>query len=166
MTVDRKEPIMTTPTVAPELDVETHRALGAGLFNRTWELLETPDRSPAQDDEMIHTTHASRYHWGHVGEPVRLARGEWQCSRVYATLGRAEPAIWHADRCLALLETAGDGVEDWDRPSAYEALARAHAVAGDRAASDRWKATAAEALASIADDEDRRLIEQDLASIP
>ena len=161
-----KEPIVSTPPKPPALDPETRRGLAVGLFNRTWELIETPDRSPAQDDEMIHAAHASRYHWGEVGEPVRLARGEWQCARVYSTLGRAEPALWHANRCLAILEANEGGLEDWDLPAAYEALARASAVAGDVAARDGWVARAQEALAKVADPEDRRIVEADLATIP
>ena len=47
---------------------------------------------------MIHAAHASRYHWSQVGEPVNVAHGEWQCSHVYAALGRAEPALHHARR--------------------------------------------------------------------
>ncbi len=87
--VERKEPIVSTPPGPPELDQATRRALAVGLFNHTWTLLETHPRTPAQDDEMIHAAHASRYHWGEVADDVHLARGEWQCSRVYAVLGRA-----------------------------------------------------------------------------
>ncbi len=164
--VDKKESIMSAPTRAPELDVATHRALGAGLFNRAWELMEIPDRTPEQDDELIHTAHASRYHWTFVGEPARLARGEWQCARVYSTLGRGEPALWHAGRCLAILEAHGGGMDDWDLPAAYEGLARANAVAGDDAARDEWAARARAALDGIADPEDRNVIEHDLATLP
>ena len=157
---------MSTPPKPPELDAETHRALGVGLFNRAWELMETADRTPEQDDELIHTAHASRYHWMFAGEPVRLARGEWQCARVYSTLGRGEPALWHARRCLAILEANGGGLDDWDIPTAYEALARASAVAGDVAARDEWAAKSRAALAGIADPDDRGVIEQDLATLP
>jgi DNA-binding transcriptional MerR regulator len=164
--VSSEETLVSTPPKPPSLDPETRRALAAGLFNRTWELLEKADRTPAQDDEMIHTAHASRYHWGEIGEPVRLARGEWQCARVYSTLGRAEPALWHANRCLAILEANRDSVEDWDLPAAYEGLARAAAVAGDGAARDTWVARATEELSSISDPDDRHIIEGDLATIP
>ena len=160
---------MTTTTAATdtmELDSATRRKLAADLFNHTWTLLEKPDRTPAEDDEMIHSAHASRYHWGEVGvgEQVNLARGEWQCSRVYAVLGRAEPALWHARRCVAINEAGGHA--DWDIASAYEAMARAYLTAGDLTEMAAWKAKATAALDGIADTDDRDLIEGDLATLP
>ena len=53
---------------------------------------------------MIHSAHATRCHWGKVGTAANRARGEWQVSRVCATLGGAEPALYHARRCLADVE--------------------------------------------------------------
>ena len=100
-------------------------------------------------------------------ETVNLARGEWQCSRVYAVLGRGEPALWHARRCLAYAEAAAaDGTaEDWDVASAYETLARASAVSGDPLAAADWKARAVAALEAVADPADREVIEGDLATL-
>ena len=166
---DTKEVIpMTTPTTdaLTDLDAATHRALGVALYNHVWTLLETADRTPAQVDEMIHSAHASRFHWSRAegSEPVNLARGEWQCSRVYAVLGRGEPALWHARRCLAINEDNGSA--DWDIASAYEAMARATLVAGDAAAAADWKAKATAALDGIADQDDRDIIEGDLATLP
>ena len=163
--ITKGEPIVSRPPVAPELDAASRRALAVGLFNYTWTLLENPDRSPAQDDEMLHAAHASRYHWGEIGEPVNLARGEWQVSRVYAVLARAEPALYHARRCVDLNESIPER-EDWELGSAYEAMARAHAVAGDTAGRDEWRAKAEAELGRIADDEDRRILEGDLATLP
>jgi DNA-binding transcriptional MerR regulator len=164
--ISKGDPIVSRPLVAPELDKATRRALAVGLFNYTWTLLETSNRSREQDDEMIHAAHASRYHWGEVGEAVNLARGEWQVSRVYATLGRAEPALYHARRCVEINEANEHGREDWDLGSAYEAMARACAVAGDHAARDEWRERARAELPKMADAEDRRIIEHDLATIP
>jgi hypothetical protein len=73
-----------------------HRRLAVELFNHVWTLLELASRTPEQDDELVHAAHASRWHWSKAGTTVNLARGEWQISRVYAVLGRAEPALWHA----------------------------------------------------------------------
>ena len=159
--IDHEEPLMTAPS-AP-VDVADRRQLAVDLFNHVWTLLERSDRLPLEDDEMIHAAHASRYHWGEVGEPVNLDRGEWQCSRVYAVLGRAEPALWHANRCLALCEEHGIG--DWDLAFAHEAVARARRVAGDDAGAEASIARARELAADIAEVEDRELLLSDLATI-
>ena len=147
------------------LDPATHRALGAALFNHVWTLLEKADRTPADIDEMIHAVHASRFHWSRAegAEPANHARGEWQCSRVYAVIGRAEPAVWHATRCRDILES--NGIADFDIAAAYEALARAHAVAGDMSAATEWKSKAIAALDRIADPDDREIIAGDIATL-
>jgi hypothetical protein len=144
---------------------EERRQLAVDLFNHAWTLLRLPERTPEQDDELIHAAHASRHHWGEVGTPANLARGEWQLARVYATLGRAEPALHHARRCLALCEANPDAIEDWDLPFAYEALARAQLVAGDAEGAARSVERARELGARIADPEDRELLEADLGTL-
>src|SRR3970040_2975415 len=101
---------MSGPPMPPELDPATQRQLAAGLYNFTWTLLERADRTAADTDLMIHAAHASRLHWEAIGLPVNRARGEWLCARVYSVLGRGEPAVWHARRCLEILEVGGDGI--------------------------------------------------------
>ncbi len=157
---------MGQPSMPPDLDSATHRKLGVGLYNFTWTLMEKPDRTVEETDLMIHGAHASRYHWEMVGVASNRSRGEWLCSRVYAVLGRGEPALWHAQRCLEIVESGGEGFEDWDRGSALEAVARAYAVAGNRAESDRYRTMSAAELPKIAEADDREVIEKDLASIP
>ena len=151
------------PTV---LDPAQHRGEGVALFNAVWEMLDLPDRTAAQDDQMVHAAHASRWHWSQAGELTgdqQLAVGEWQCSRVYSMLGRGEPAVHHAKACLAICEASGLG--DWVVAAAYEALARATAVAGDAGEAKTWLARARTASAAIADPEDREVIDGDLAEL-
>ncbi len=146
--------------------VEQRRVLASDLFNRVWELLEQAERSREEDDEMLHGAHASRALWAGVGTVANLSRGEWQCSRVYAVLGRPEPALWHARRCLELCEQAPPGtLAEFDLPFAFEALARAGAVAGDRAAALSWLERGADAAVRIADADDRELVATDLRDI-
>jgi len=152
------------PRTDPGLDAATHRQVGIALFNHTWTLLELDSRTREQVDEMIHSAHASAYHWMQVGTAANRARSEWQCSRVYAVVGRAEPAIWHGRRCLEICER--EGIGDWDLGFAYESLARAHAVAGDAAESRRWLEQARSAAAEIAEDGNRQLLLADLETIP
>jgi hypothetical protein len=140
----------------------TDRLLAATLFNQVWELIEQPDRTRDDDDRMLHMAHASRHHWGAVGTVANVARGEWQCSRVYAVLRRPEPCLHHAQRMLDLC-TEND-IKDWDLAFAHEAIARAYAIAGDAQAAKREidKALAVD----IAADDDRALLLADLETIP
>ena len=141
--------------------IDPHRTLAVDLFNYTWSLLDRKKRSREEDDAMLHAAHASRFHWGKVGKPVNLARGEWQVSRVYAVLRRAEPALHHAKRCLDLCRKHKLG--DFDLAYAYEALARASAVDGPRKDVDRYLKLARKA--PIAKKEDREFFEKDLATV-
>jgi DNA-binding transcriptional MerR regulator len=161
--LDGKETIMGTHAQA--LDAETHKRLGIDLFNKTWTLLEKDGRTREEDDELLHCAHASAYHWLQVGTQANRARSEWQCSRVNAVLGRPEAAVAHAGRCLELVEGAPEQMEPFDLPAAYEALARAHLVAGNTAEAKRYRELGLAATAEIDDEDDRRIMETDFATI-
>ena len=145
------------------LPSDTQRQLAKDLFNHVWTLLEKASRTAAESDEMLHAAHASRHHWGVVGDAVNLARGEWQVSRVYAVLGRPEPALHHARRCLELCEEHGIG--DFDLAFAHEAMARAYGVAGEAAGRDRHLALARAAGEGISEPGDRDWLNQNLGTI-
>jgi hypothetical protein len=142
------------------LDPHLQRTAAVDLFNYAWTLLEKPDRSVRDDDLMIDAAHASRFLWEDVGEPVNHARGEWQISRVYAVIERSEPALYHARRCLEICEEHDIG--DFDLAYAYEALARAHAVAGEDDEAALYLERAQEAGENIADKENREHFMHDL----
>jgi hypothetical protein len=146
---------------AESLQPEEHRRLGIDLYNRTWTLMDSPG------DEMLHCAHASAYHWMRSGgTTANRARSEWLCSRVYALLGRSEAALQHARRCIELVESAPGEMEDWDLAAAHEALARAHLAAGEIDEARRHLELAREETAKIAEEDDRKHVEADLASLP
>ena len=148
-----------------EMDVTTlHRKFAVDCFNGTWGLLDKPDRTPAEEAAMVHMAHASRYHWGQIGTPLEFARGDWQISRVYATLGLGETALRYAKSSLDLCHAHGYG--DFDLAFAYEALARACAVMGDRSRRDEYLLLANEAGHAIAEEEDRTYFFNELKTIP
>jgi hypothetical protein len=150
---------MTEPKTGIDVD---HRRLGVELYNYTWTLLQRENRARGDDDEMLNGTYASAYHWSRAADagPENAARSQWQISRVNAVLGRGEAAVYHAERCLELCTL--NGIGDWDLGSAYEALARAHRLAGNDAEYRRNLELGREALAQIADAEDREHIADDL----
>ena len=145
------------------MDTEVQRTLAADLFNYCWTLIEKEDRTERETDRMIDAAHASRFFWEPIGEPVHHARGEWQISRAYAVAGRPDSALYHAQRSLAICEAHGIG--DFDLGYAYEAIARAHSVAGDKGMAAEWAAKAHKAADDIADPDDRELLLSDLAEV-
>jgi len=147
---------------APTTMEQFHLECAKSLFNRVWELMDKSRRTVEENDEMVHAAHASRYHWSQVGEPVNLARGEWQVSRVHAILGRPA-AVHHARRCLELCKK--HGLSDFDHAAAYEAMARAAAVVGDSQESQRYLTLGFEAAEKITDVDDRKLVTDDLQSL-
>ena len=145
------------------LDPQTERQLATDLFNHVWRLLDLDERTPEQDDDLIHSAHASRWHWGRVGSAQHWAIGEWQCSRVNAVLGRGEAALGHARRCLDLTER--HPMDDFVAASAHEALARAYVVLGDVETARAERNLAYGLALELEDDDDRAVIEADLATL-
>jgi hypothetical protein len=142
---------------------ELERGIAVDCFNGTWSLLDKSDRTADEDARMLHMAHTSVFHWGNVGTPVNAVRGEWQCSRVYAVLGRAEPALYHAQRALDIC-TRND-IGGFDLAFCCEALARAHSVAGDLDQAADWVRKARALADDITDAEDRDLLLADLQTV-
>ncbi len=136
-----------------------HRQLGVDLFNATWDLIDSRE----DDDLMLHTAHASAYHWSQAPEcrPENRARSHWLVSRVSALAGLPDAARFHAEACLYWCDE--HGLQDWDRAFAHEALARAARIAGDDGAV-AYHVEQARAV-PIADDDDRELLDRDLGTI-
>jgi len=160
---DERGVIMALTQPSPP-NVTDERELARTLFNNTWTLIEKESRSADEDERMIHMAHASRFHWENVGDDQNRAIGEWQCSRVYATLGRAEPALYHARRCLNYADRPG--AETWLIASAYEGLARAQAVAGDLEAARDSRSQAIALAETVSDPEDRKIVTADIDTLP
>jgi hypothetical protein len=147
-----------------ELTREAQRALAVRLFNRTWELLERPDRDSAGDRAMLASALASRLHWEDIGTDENLAAGDWLVAHVASHLGYADLAL---DFAAAAHERAAESdVPRWLLASSQEGLARAHAVAGHPDERDRWAEAARSTLEDVDDTEDRELIESQLATVP
>ena len=108
---------------------EEHRNLGIKNFNGAWDLIDKQDRTPEDNLQMIHMTHASQHHWRHGGgTALNLARGEWQISHVYAILGMGEAALNHALSYKKQIEE--NNIVDFDLVFVYEALAYAYKLLG------------------------------------
>jgi hypothetical protein len=146
------------------LTQDEHKKLGIELFNATWTLIDLENRTDAQAMEMIHTAHASAYHWlKGGGNATNEARSNWQISRVYAILRMGEAALVHGARSLSLcLE---NDLGSFDLAFGYEAVARSYALLGHAKESETNKQAALAACTQIADDEDRTYAEGEINAI-
>lgn len=140
----------------------THRAIATQSFNASWALLERP-RNDEEDLELLEVALTSRHHWRQEGGPQQIAIADWMVSRCCSELGEGALALRFANAALA---SAPPDAPAWLRASLLEGLARAYAANGDRSARDDAARRAGQVLAEETDDEDRALIEAQLASVP
>src|SRR5687768_8962067 len=94
---------------------KAHRWFAVELNNAAWDLVESEGRSEADAERMVHAAHAACYHWLQAGSPINHQRAQCLLATAYAAAGRAEPAVYHADRCLALGTQTGDAQSAFDR---------------------------------------------------
>lgn len=143
-----------------------HRSLAIEANNSTWEILGTPPSEISADDaeEMTRRAYAAAYHWDRAegAVPANSARADWLLAKVWIARGVGALALTHARRCLAVCEA--EGLVDFDLAYAHEAVARAHACLGETASAVEHRRLAA--AVAIAEDDDRGIVEADLAAGP
>jgi hypothetical protein len=141
-----------------------HRALAAGYFNAAWDLVDTADRTQAQDRDMVTLAFASRQHWIEAeGTAQNLAVADWQVAHTASLAGLADVAVVFAQAAVERAESAD--VPTWMLASVHEGLARAHAAAGDKASYEREAQRCRELLAQVGDEDDRALVQSQLDAI-
>jgi hypothetical protein len=134
---------------------QAHYFFAVEFHRQTWDLLDKPGRTRFDNVRMLDYAHASLAHWRASGTAVRQQRGEWLISRVHSVLGEGEPALKHAQLCHELLEGNRDEMEDFDFAFAYEAIARAYAVHGEKPEALKFIERAQKAGEAIQAQEDR-----------
>jgi tetratricopeptide (TPR) repeat protein len=115
---------------APTFDLAAaHKYFAADCFNKAWDLIEKPQRTPEEDRLMVALNQASLFHWMNRADCTseNLSVGFWQASRIQALLGKADEARRQAETCLSY----SDSLAPFYVAFAYEALARAEFLAGD-----------------------------------
>ena len=142
-----------------------HRYFAVQCFNQAWGLMENPNRTSDEDEEMVRLSLASHWHWSQREgyNATNRSIAHWQTSRIFALLGRVESARRYGELCLDASQD--DSVGPFYRGYAYEALARAAALAGDQTALATYLDRAQEAAQMVADAHERQQLLDDLATI-
>ncbi|MFW9786090.1 MAG: hypothetical protein ACFFE2_03700 [Candidatus Thorarchaeota archaeon] len=147
---------------------EFHTKIAKQTNNGIWPTLDNENPSEEELEEAMHMAHTARYHWSKVGTTVNAVRAEYMLARIYAHMDRSEPALFHANRGLELAteaEKTDENWKDWDMPFIYEALARAHAVAGNKSECKKWVEKAQKATDSVEGKEDREICQGELDKV-
>jgi uncharacterized protein YndB with AHSA1/START domain len=145
-------------------DADVHRRLAVEANNSVWELAEVAGRSPEQDEDLLRRAYAAAYHWQRAAGagPQNQARADYMVAKALLLTGRPEESLRSADRCLRTCEA--HGLADFDLVYAHEARARALAALGrTEQARAAWEVAHS---VPVADDEDRAVVERDLADPP
>lgn len=148
----------------PEFDVEdAHKFFSAHCFNMAWELIEKSGRTVDEDEQMIRLAQASLWHWTERPDcsDKNLSIGCWQVSRIYALLGEAENARKYGHMCLE--KTPRD--EPFYLGYAHEALARAESVAGCLEKAQEQLAESWGHAEKVTNDEEKKLLVDDLKTL-
>jgi hypothetical protein len=142
-----------------------HKYFAVECFNRTWDYIDLPERTAEQEEEMLRLTLASHWHWTQRKDykPVNASIANWQVSRVFALLGQADNARRFALRSLEAIEN--EDVPPLYTGYAYEALARADAVAGDEESTQAYLVKARGAAGGVDDEESKQILLTDLDTI-
>jgi len=150
--------------VEPGFDVAAaHRYFAAHCFNAAWDLIDKPGRTTEEDRLMVALNQASSCHGRNRPDCTNenLSVGYWQASRIQALLGNADESMRHAEACLGY----SDGLAPFYVGYAFEALARAASLAGDRRKATECLSHAREQAQRETNAEHRALLVKDLAGI-
>ena len=149
-----------------ELSSDDHHYLGIELNQMTWGLLGKKDRSPKDDKRMETFALASLHHWQGAAEftPLNAQRGHWLLARVYTVLEQEEKAQHHAEECMKITDELS--LKGFDLAYAYEAMARALALAKNQNEASEYYQKANDAGQIIAGEGDKKLFFQDLKAAP
>jgi hypothetical protein len=112
---------------------------------------------------MIRLSLASHWHWTQREDcaVTNISVAYWRTSRIYAVLGQAENARRYAEMCLAASQ--GDDVSPFYLGYAYEAMARAELVAGNREQMEQYLGQAQRVADRVPGPEEKKWLLEDLA---
>lgn len=150
----------------PEFDVDpAHRYFSVECFNKAWELMGKPERTAEEDEEMIRLSLASHWHWTQRKDYAKtnMSIAYWQTSRIYVMLGQADNARRYGQLCL--VSSQGDDVPPFYLGYAYETLARAELVAGNREEMEEYLSKARQVADTVPDADAKKLLVDDLDTI-
>lgn len=143
-----------------------HRKLAIDANNSTWEFLDRdPDTlSTLDSEEMMRRAYAAAYHWSRAENAtvINEIRASWLIAKGWIHQSRGDLALLISNRCIDMC--MANNIADFDLAYVYEVKARSLACLGDIDGAREAKMFALGV--EVADEEDRKLVQADLAKGP
>jgi len=132
--------------------------------NRCWELTVAEARTPEQDREMLDAAHASAWLWTSIGTELNRMRATMLLAEAHALAGDPSQAMEYAREMRGWF--LGRETPDWEIAFTHAVTAHCAAKAGEKTLHRDSYGAARAAIASIADAEDREIVEKTFAHVP
>ena len=146
-----------------ELD-KWHRFFAVENNNRAWDLASQSSRTLDESTEMLNAAHASALHWSKVGSKLNIVRANMLLAEVHALLGMGESSLALSEEVSNFFQN--QEADAWERAFVETIHAHAAAVAGKHDVhAERYRA-AEVAIASISDEEDRKVVLKTFDQVP
>jgi len=148
----------------PSFDINAaNKYFSANCFNNTWGYIDKKDRTAEDNEQMIQLAQASLWHWSQREDKTdrNMSIGYWLAARVYALVDESNNARKYGLLCLEYSKND----EPFYLGFAYEALARAEMTAGDKTKMNQYLQEARNLAESVTNDEEKKMLTDDLESI-
>ena len=140
-----------------------HKRFATDCNNRAW-ALSVQTRSASEDREMLDAAHSSAWHWAQIGAELNRMRATTLVAEVHALLGMGPSSIVLAETMREYFLSRE--TPDWEFACVHAVYAHAAHAAGRTVEHREAYARAVEALAAIADEEDRKIIAKTFNQVP
>ena len=135
-----------------------HRFFGASANNTAWTLAEVA-AGEVNPRDLLDAAHAAAWHWGQIGTELNRMRALMLLALAHAQAGLGKTALAYADDMRAYF-LANTSTPDWEIAFAHVVHANAAWAAGARELHASSYATAAKAVAAVANEQDREIVER------
>lgn len=135
-----------------------HRFFGSSANNRAWELAELPAEQ-VDRRELLNAAHAAAWHWQAIGTELQRMRALMLLAQAHAQAGLGTTALAYAEEVRSYF-LATPSTPDWEVAFTHVVHAHAASAAGAKSQHAHSYAQAVQAVAAIADEEDRVVVER------
>jgi hypothetical protein len=148
---------------------EFHKKMGAKTNGGIWGVLDNTDPTEAELEDALEMAYTSRYHWKQVGTITNDVRAVYMISRVFSHMKKGDLAVNYANQMLDLAKKAeeedADNWASFDMPFVYEAIAKAHAAAGNKDECKKYTQMSQELIDKLEDKQDKEICQGELDKV-